>query len=142
MINTGFTSNTLSISCKRVQRSIATKKMSTPATLSSIIVSIILCLLIKSFLSSMLKFSGKRLFKKRDYQALQLNYGNYLPDYNTLFWLSFISMLIDTLIVDNSKKFTFAFDDGVLSISSDSSLLLEQQYIDKIDKPNHLVIQL
>ena len=92
-------------------------------------------------LSIIVKYSGKKLLKKRNYEELKKLYTDeYLLPFRSMYWLCFITMFINNLIFDHTKKIDFMVDDEVLTIQSEQSLILEQQAIQKIDIPSSIQV--
>ena len=89
----------------------------------------------------LIKYSSKKLIKESDYKS-----KNHQPiEYDEIYWLSFIHMLVINLIFCNTKEFAFSLQGNILEITEknkNSSLVIEQMQVQKIDIPSEIVTQI
>jgi exopolyphosphatase/guanosine-5'-triphosphate,3'-diphosphate pyrophosphatase len=91
----------------------------------------------KYILSIMMKYSVRKLIKEKDYKKRIYN----APEFNTIYWLSFMNMFIINLLFDNQKSFAFNLKDNTLEIINTNDInLIEQNNIKSIDIPKDITI--
>jgi exopolyphosphatase/guanosine-5'-triphosphate,3'-diphosphate pyrophosphatase len=92
----------------------------------------------RALIATLIKFNKRKLPKEQHLEVLQ----KLLPDLEVVNWLSFIVTFADNLNSDlTNPKVEFVLDNDTLKVSSQNSLVIAKEKIDKLEKPDGLNVE-
>lgn len=95
----------------------------------------------KLILSNIMKYSNKKLIKEKEY----IKYNEDYPSYQTIYWLSFMHMLIARIIFDGKKTLEFNMQKDTLIVSCKNTKeenTIEKQLLSQIEIPSDIKVQI